>query len=174
VSVDAVRKLIVLRHAKSAWPDVADADRPLAPRGRRDAPEAGRWLREQGLLPERVVCSPARRARETWELVAAQWPSAPPVSFDARVYGADADDLVELLRDQDRRTSTVMLVGHQPALQDMVLHLAAGTRGDSMERLREKFPTSGIAVLELASEWQQLGEGTARLADFAVPRGARH
>jgi phosphohistidine phosphatase len=174
VSLGAARKLIVLRHAKSAWPDVADADRPLAPRGRRDAPEAGRWLREQGVLPEKVVCSPARRARETWELVAAQWPSTPPVGFEARVYGADADGLVELLHDQDRQTRSVLLIGHQPALQDLVLYLATDPHDGSLDRVREKFPTSGIAVLELPCEWRQLGEGRGRLVDFAVPRGARH
>jgi phosphohistidine phosphatase len=168
-----VRRLIVLRHAKSAWPDIEDVERPLAPRGRRDAPEAGRWLEERGLLPDVVVCSPARRARETWDLVAAQWPSTPPVGFEPKVYGADADGLLRVLRAQDRRADSVLLIGHQPALQELVLNLTAGASGDPVERLRQKFPTSGLAVLELTCSWGELGEGTASLVDFAIPRGAR-
>ncbi|MQS15581.1 histidine phosphatase family protein [Streptomyces kaniharaensis] len=164
---------MVLRHAKSAWPDVADVDRPLAPRGRRDAPEAGRWLGRRGLVPDVVVSSPARRARETWELVAAQLPGRPVVGFDPEVYGADADGLVRVLRGQDRRAGTVLLVGHNPAMQELVLQLAAGTGGDALGRVREKFPTCGLAVLELSCEWSELGESAASLVDFAIPRGAR-
>ncbi|MEU8927341.1 histidine phosphatase family protein [Kitasatospora sp. NPDC048545] len=96
------RTLIVLRHAKSAWPpDVPDRERPLGPRGRRDAPEAGRWLRRRGLVPDTVVCSPARRARETWELAGPE------------------------LREQGRRATTVLLVGHKPALEELILALTA-------------------------------------------------
>lgn len=169
-----VRRLAVLRHAKSAWPDdVADVDRPLAERGRRDAPEAGRWLRDRGLLPDRVVCSPARRTRETWNLVAAQWDRVPPVDFDARVYGAGTDGLVQLVRGLDPRAVTVLLIGHQPAVQELVLRLATDAAGAELDRLREKFPTSGIAVLELDGPWSGLREGAARLVDFIVPRGPR-
>ncbi|WP_230211275.1 SixA phosphatase family protein [Streptomyces kaniharaensis] len=79
------RTLIVLRHAKSAWPpDVPDWERPLGPRGRRDAPEAGRWLRRRGLVPDTVVCSPARRARETWELAGAELPGTPSAASGPR------------------------------------------------------------------------------------------
>ncbi|MFJ7280763.1 SixA phosphatase family protein [Kitasatospora sp. NPDC098663] len=165
------RRLVVLRHAKAAWPDVADAERPLAKRGLRDAPAAGRWLLEHGVLPELVVCSPARRTRQTWELVAAQWDRVPPVDFDARVYGAEGQGLVSVVRQLAPWLSTVLLVGHQPAVQDLVLHVAAREAGAGLERLREKFPTSGIAVLEVAGPWADLAAGSAHLADFAVPRG---
>ncbi|HXT88463.1 MAG TPA: histidine phosphatase family protein, partial [Trebonia sp.] len=75
---DADRRLLLLRHAKSDWPDVADHERPLAKRGRRDAPVVGRWLRTSGYLPDAVICSTAARARQTWELVSAELPSAAP------------------------------------------------------------------------------------------------
>ena len=78
---------MLLRHAKSAWPDVADHERPLARRGRKDAPVAGRWLRAAGLVPDRVVCSTAKRARQTWQLAAAELEASPAVSFDRQVYG---------------------------------------------------------------------------------------
>ncbi|MGA5821950.1 SixA phosphatase family protein [Kitasatospora sp. NPDC094028] len=169
--MDAVRTLVVLRHAKSAWPDVPDAERPLAPRGRRDAPAAGAWLSEAALLPDLVVCSPARRAAETFELACGQWRRRPPVAFDPRVYGADAAGLVEVLRDVEEAVGTLLLIGHQPALQDLVLDLSAGTRGEAVERLRRKFPTCGLAVVRIAWPWTRLGPGAGRLVDFAVPRG---
>ncbi|MGW2250729.1 SixA phosphatase family protein [Kitasatospora sp. NPDC001660] len=166
------RTLIVLRHAKSAWPaGVPDEERPLGPRGRRDAPEAGRWLRDRGLLPDAVVCSPARRARETWKLAAAELPGAPTATFDPRVYGADAGGLVRVLHERGRRASTVLLIGHNPALEDLILDLAADPGGDMLDRVREKFPTSGLAVMELVVEWDELGSSSARLTDFAIPRG---
>ncbi|MFZ0755940.1 MAG: histidine phosphatase family protein, partial [Trebonia sp.] len=85
------RRLVLLRHAKSDWPDVPDQDRPLAKRGRRDAPVAGGWLGRSGYVPDAVVCSTARRARETWELAAdglarALPVAAPPVRYEPRVY----------------------------------------------------------------------------------------
>ncbi|MEV7025158.1 histidine phosphatase family protein [Kitasatospora sp. NPDC093558] len=168
------RTLIVLRHAKSAWPPgVPDEERPLGPRGRRDAPEAGRWLHDRGLLPDAVVCSPARRARETWELASAELPQAPAATFDPRVYTADADDLIPVLREQPRHATTVLLIGHNPALEDLILDLAADTGGEALDRIREKYPTSGIAVLELPDAWPELGSSPARLVDFAIPRGTR-
>lgn len=86
-----LRRLVVLRHAKSAWPDgVADHERPLAPRGRRDAPAAGRWLREAGCVPDLVVCSTAGRTRQTWDLVSDELDATMPVTHDARLYRASA------------------------------------------------------------------------------------
>ena len=94
----SARQLVSFRHAKSAWPDVADHERPLARRGRRDAPVAGRWLLAAGLVPDRVVCSTAERARQTWQLAAAELDSPPAVSFDNRVYGTSAGELLDLAR----------------------------------------------------------------------------
>ncbi|WP_395298136.1 SixA phosphatase family protein [Kitasatospora hibisci] len=117
-------RLIVLRHAKSAWPDVRDVERPLAARGLRDAPAAGRWLLDHELVPDHAICSPARRAAETWELASAEWPEAPPVVHDPRVYEADANGLVDVLRTVSPTAGTVLLVGHQPVLAELVLALA--------------------------------------------------
>ncbi|MCU7826661.1 SixA phosphatase family protein [Kitasatospora sp. DSM 101779] len=166
------RTLVVLRHAKSAWPEgVPDARRPLGPRGLRDAPEAGRWLVDRGWVPQTVVCSPALRTRQTLELAAAAWDEAPPVVFDERVYAADGGDLVEVVRGLDPAVSTALLVGHQPGVQDLVEFLAVDSGGEAMERLRTKFPTSGLAVLALTGPWRSAAGSSARLLDFAVPRG---
>ena len=172
---NAPRQLLLLRHAKSAWPDVADHDRPLAARGRRDAPVAGRWLRAAGRVPDHVVCSTARRARETWQLAAAELDASPRVSFDQRVYGAAAGELLELARETAPRARTLLIVGHDPAMHQLALALASTRAGDAaaLERVRLKFPTAAIAVLEFTGTWQGLGPEQARLAAFVVPRELR-
>ncbi|MFF4673023.1 SixA phosphatase family protein [Streptomyces sp. NPDC001279] len=190
-------RLIVLRHAKSAWPDgVPDHERPLAGRGRRDAPAAGRRLHETGRVPGLVVCSTARRARETWDLVATELfapepdVAAPDVVYEPRVYAASASDLLRVLDEvlddvlarggRDGRGGpapgrTVLLVGHQPGVQELVLSLAGGGDEQALARARTKFPTSAFAVLALpgtrAGGGAGLTPGAAVLTDFAVPRG---
>jgi phosphohistidine phosphatase len=171
----AARRLLLLRHAKSAWPDVADHERPLARRGRRDAPVAGRWLRAAGWVPDRVVCSTARRARETWQLAAAELDASPKVSFDQRVYGAAPADLLDLARETALRARTLLIVGHDPAIQELTLVLASARAGDAdaLKRVRFKFPTAAIAVLEFTGTWQELGPEQARLTAFVIPRDLR-
>ncbi len=172
---NAGRQLVLLRHAKSAWPDVADHERPLALRGRRDAPLAGQWLQAAGYVPDRVVCSTARRARETWQRAAAQLDAAPAASFDPRVYGASAAGLLELTRETVAGTRTLLVVGHEPAMRELTLALASAqaSDADALDRVRFKFPTAAIAVLELAGTWPELGPQQARLAAFVLPRDLR-
>jgi len=166
------RRLILLRHAKSAWPDVPDHERPLAPRGQRDAPDAGRWLRKSGLIPDLVLCSTARRARETWALAEDKLRAQPEVVFEQRVYGASAAELLDLARETASRVGTLMIVGHDPAMQSLTLELADPELGEdtqALSRVRDKFPTAAIAVMAFTVGWPQLGPGEARLANFAVP-----
>jgi phosphohistidine phosphatase len=177
----AGRKLVLLRHAKSAWPDVPDHERPLAGRGRRDAPTMGRWLRAEGHVPDHVLCSTARRARETWLLVQPELLAAPPVSFEDRVYEASAASLLELAQQVPPAVKTLLIVGHDPGVPGLALTLAgsavpaAGGAGDgtvppaAIVRMRVKFPTAAIAVLELTGPWARLGPGAAWLADFVTP-----
>ena len=161
----------MLRHAKADWPDVPDELRPLAERGRADAVAAGRWLAEHGLVPDRVLCSTAVRTRQTWELAEPELGGAPELVLEPRAYRAGPDGLVELLRELPPVVRTVMLVGHRPEVQELVLALAHGQRSEALERLREKFATAGIAVLDVPGEWEQLAPGSAELADYSVPRG---
>ncbi|MEU7075526.1 histidine phosphatase family protein [Streptomyces narbonensis] len=168
------RRLVVLRHAKSAWPEgVPDRDRPLGPRGLRDAPAAGRHLAEAGVLPDLVLCSPARRARHTWDLAAAELDHPSPVRHDPRLYGADADDLLDVLHGVPDETGTLLLVGHNPGLEDLVLLLAADGVGDALDRVRTKFPTSATAVLTWHGGWSDLRPGGALLTELAIPRGPK-
>ncbi|MEU9498972.1 histidine phosphatase family protein [Streptomyces sp. NPDC048196] len=183
-------RLVVLRHAKSAWPpEVPDHERPLAKRGRRDAPAAGRRLLADGCVPDLVLCSTARRTRETWDLVAPELGGRPEVVFEPRVYGASAAELLDVLREVPEQWRTVLLIGHQPGVQDVVLSLAEAEEeeaggavegavegegdvgGEALARVRAKFPTAGVAVLALSGAWADLAPGTAALTSFAVPRG---
>jgi phosphohistidine phosphatase len=183
VEPEQTRKLVLLRHAKSAWPDdVPDHDRPLGLRGRRDAPAAGRWLRRAGLTPDHVVCSTARRARETWQLAGGELAPRPPeATFEPRVYGASADTLLGLVRLLPDSARTVVVVGHDPGLPELALALAGGAGPDNggpidymtaapLARIRAKFPTAAIAVLEVGAPWSAVTPGRARLASFVTPR----
>jgi phosphohistidine phosphatase len=170
----ASRRLILLRHAKSAWPDgVPDHDRPLAPRGRRDAPAAGRWLRKSDYMPDRVLCSTARRARETWQLAEEKLGAHPATALEEGVYGASSADLLALARQTSADVRTLLIVGHDPAMQELTLELASDRLGDAeaeaLGHVRVKYPTAAIAVLSFSGSWAELGPGQTRLAVFAVP-----
>jgi phosphohistidine phosphatase len=174
---NADRKLVLLRHAKSAWPDVPDHERPLARRGQRDAPVMGRWLRTAGHVPDRVLCSTARRARETWGLAQPALRASPPVSFEDRVYGASASELLDLIHRAPQAAKTLLIVGHDPGIPELAFMLAEGAppgRGavtrSTLDRMKAKFPTAAIAVLEFTGNWSQLGPGEARLTGFVTPR----
>ncbi|MFF1678005.1 SixA phosphatase family protein [Streptomyces sp. NPDC058256] len=170
-----LRRLVVLRHAKSAWPvGVADHERPLAPRGRRDAPAAGRALAEADCLPDLALCSTAVRARQTWELAAAQWGTPPPVRLDGRLYGADVPELLEAVREVPDQIGTLLLIGHNPGLEELVLELAGDSLDGALDDVRTKFPTSAVAILAWhGTNWQELAPGAALLTDMAVPRGKK-
>jgi phosphohistidine phosphatase len=157
------RRLVVVRHAKSAWPDdVPDVQRPLNKRGRRDAPAAGRWLRDQIGHVDAVVCSPATRTRQTWELIAAELDGAPAPAFDERVYAAAAETLFAVVRGISDDVGSALLVGHNPGVADLVAMLAD-------EELEMK--TSAIAVLGLTGPWDDAQPGGATLIAHATPRG---
>jgi phosphohistidine phosphatase len=167
---DPARRLLLLRHAKSAWPeDVADHDRPLAGRGRGDAPAIGRWLRKAGYVPDLVLCSTARRARETWQLAEEKLGSKPPTTFERRVYGAGSSELLALARETPADVRTLMIVGHEPTMSDLTLELARPEPGEALEKVQDKFPTAAIAVLTFTSGWPELAPGQARLDEFVTP-----
>ncbi|NKQ29305.1 hypothetical protein HF200_34660, partial [Streptomyces galbus] len=166
-----LRRLVVLRHAKSAWPEgVPDHERPLGPRGRRDAPAAGRALAGAGCLPDLALCSTARRARATWELASAQWGSPPPVRYDERLYAAGVPALLRVVHETPPEVETLLLVGHNPGLEDLVHALAGDALDDTLPRIRAKFPTSALAVLTRpAPTWRPLAAGSAPLHPAARP-----
>ncbi|MFE9432794.1 SixA phosphatase family protein [Streptomyces sp. NPDC006640] len=169
------RRLVLLRHAKSAYPaGVPDHERPLAPRGLRDAPAAGRALAEADWIPDLALCSTAVRARRTWELAADQWGTPPPVRVDERLYAADVPELLEAVREVPERVRTLLLIGHNPGLEELILTLAGDGFDDTLDQVRTKYPTSAVAVLVWhGAGWHELAPGTALLTDVAVPRGKK-
>jgi phosphohistidine phosphatase len=169
--VDA-RRLVLLRHAKSAWPHgVPDADRPLAGRGRRNAQAAGEWFAGEGPRPDLVLCSDAVRARQTWEIVATSLLPAPALRMEPRLYGADPDDVLDLVRAAGGDARNLVVVGHEPTMSATTLLLAGhGSDPRAVAAVSRKYPTGGIAVLRLAGPWSQLVPGGAVLEAFSVPR----
>jgi phosphohistidine phosphatase len=160
---DTTRRLMLLRHAKSAWPDVPDHDRPLAKRGKHDAPLVGRWLRDHGYLPEVVVCSDARRTRQTWKLVARELGGSPAVRLDARAYAASGLTLLYLARELPAACRSALLIGHNPGVSDLARSLVEPPEAGI------SFPTAAVAVLEFDGDWPGLAPGQARLLDYTTP-----
>lgn len=166
-------ELLLMRHAKSDWKDrdLDDFERPLAPRGRRAAPQMGRWLAAQHLVPDLILCSTARRAVETLEPLLTALASAPETSYLKSLYLAPPSRLLAVLRRQGPDCGRILLVAHNPGLQRLAVALAgqAGGAGEAAARLAEKFPTAAVARFQV-EDWPTLGEAPARLLDFVRPR----
>ena len=161
----------LLRHAKAVEARARDFERPLDPRGVRAASVMGVYLAQRGRLPELVLCSAARRTRETWEYVAAAWPEPPTAALDPELYLASAEQLLLRLRGLDDAVRRVLVIGHNPGIEDLALGLIGTGDRRSLSRMREKFPTAALATLEADLEkWSQLGSGDASLGAFLLPR----
>jgi phosphohistidine phosphatase len=162
----------LLRHAKSSWDDarLADRLRPLAPRGVRAAGAVARHLRTTAVAPDLVLCSPARRAVQTWEGVAPGVPRGTRVEFDEAIYHGDDDELLARLQHVPSKIESVLLVGHNPGLQDLAVALAGTGDAGLRERLATKFPTGALATLDVQGDWRDLVWGAATLLAYVVPR----
>jgi phosphohistidine phosphatase len=153
--------LILLRHAKSDWSGgQGDIDRPLAPRGRRQAPDAGEWLADHIGSIDLAVISSAARARATWELAAAALGRSPRTTISDAVYAASAEELLAVVRGLPEDARTVVLVGHNPGLEDLVALLT----GEDVA-----LPTSAIAVIDVDGPWDDAGPGSAVLVASGRP-----
>jgi phosphohistidine phosphatase len=165
-----VVRLWLLRHAKSSWDDeeLPDIDRPLAPRGVRSAERMARYLDERSIRPELVLCSPALRARQTLEHVLGSL-AQPDVRIEPDLYTFDAQPLFARLGSIPDAVVSAMVVGHNPAIHDLVVMLARA--GDRLPDLTEKYPTGSLAELELdAASWSAVAPGGAVLTSFVTPR----
>jgi phosphohistidine phosphatase len=163
------RRLLLIRHAKAAHAPV-DADRPLTDRGARQAAAIGAWLRRSGLVPDRVVVSPARRAAQTWETAAAPVaPDLPPI-VDARIYDNTVETLLATIRDTPEDVQTVAVVGHNPSIGSLASILDGGQGSPAARRdIESGFPTGGVAVFTVTAAFDALAPGGATLTDFVVP-----
>ncbi|HEY3559200.1 MAG TPA: histidine phosphatase family protein [Kribbella sp.] len=169
------RTLVLLRHAKAVPPEtnpnLPDLERPLADRGRADASAAGRHLVAQGIEPDLVLCSPAKRTRETWKQVADAGVTAKDVWYDKRVYNADTDALLDVIREAPAEARTVVVVGHAPGIPWLADELALDGTSPERVELTQKYPTTGLAVLHLTCHWADLAANEADLVEYVVPRG---
>jgi phosphohistidine phosphatase len=173
--METERHLILLRHAKSAYPHgVPDHDRPLAGKGRRNAQAAGRWFVAEGPRVSLALCSDATRARHTWEIVRSELSRAKldvPTRSEPRLYWAAPPELLAMVRALPAELTNVLIVGHEPTMSASTLLLAGeGSDPTALSRLSDKFPTNAVAVLRLTGPWAELSAGCAALETFAKPR----
>lgn len=166
------RRLILLRHAKSAWPDgVADRERPLAERGRKAAPVIGAYMAREKLIPDLALVSPARRAQETWKLVRDALPKKVAERGAPSVYEVSADRIVDVIRTVEPGIRTLLVVGHNPGVENAASLLVADGDADAMGRMKEKFPTAGLAVIDFDVDgWDEVAAGSGYLERFVAPR----
>ena len=165
-----MKRLYLLRHAKSSWKDtsLADHDRPLAGRGRRASKAMARHLRDRSIEPDLVLCSTARRARETLDRIAPALGTT-AIEIEPGLYGASAHELLDRLRGVADEIESVMMIGHNPAMEELAIDLARPSPAAS--ELAAKYPTGALAVLTFeAPTWRALGHGTAELVELAKPR----
>lgn len=161
------RQLIVMRHAKTEQSASSDRARDLTSRGRGDAHSAGRWLRENGCVPDLILVSPAARAVATADLLCGELTHRPEMRSVDDLYGASPDDVVALLAETDQTVGSVLVVGHNPTMAD----LAHSLQREPTHSATPHLPTAGLVVLRVSSEWADLAMGSAELAPQHVPRG---
>jgi phosphohistidine phosphatase len=166
------RTLVLVRHGKSSWDyDVDDHERPLSGRGRRDAEALGRLLSQRSLHPDLVLCSTATRTKQTWEYAKAGGASAGDIHYLRDIYHAWVPELLTMIREVPDEIHTLLILGHAPAIPDLVEHLCVRTDSPDWSQMDNKFPTSALAVINVPGPWAELGKARAELASFVVPRG---
>jgi len=168
-----MRRLMLLRHSKAerSVPGGRDRDRTLAERGRNDAPRIGAYLQHHALIPDGVIASPAARTKETWELMAQAVGQGPAATFDERLYNAGPGTILDVIKETEPEIRTLMVVGHNPGIQEVAELLIASGDLEARQRLKEGFPTTGLAIIDFAlSDWDKLHPHSGRLERFVTPR----
>lgn len=168
-----LKRLVLLRHAKSDYPlGVSDHDRPLAARGNREAPAAGAWLREHGVVPDYIVLSDAQRTRATCAWVISELGEKAPTPYmDSRIYGASSTRLCSIINETPDTVTTLLVIGHQPVLQELAMRLAsADSDEEAVYELAMDYPTLGLTVLQTEKPWSEIDGRDMQVTDFVVPR----
>ena len=165
-----MKTLMLLRHAKSDWGAAADDfARPLAKRGRAAAKKMGEWMRRHDIVPDHVISSPAARARETAQSLSELLPlDASRLFYEERLYLADVDALLDVLRDCPTMAKSVMLIGHNPGLEQLLTHLCGEDVPSSASG--KLLPTASLAQIALPDNWQGLKSGSGRLIAVTRPK----
>ncbi|MPZ40202.1 MAG: histidine phosphatase family protein [Rhizobiales bacterium] len=166
-------RLMIFRHAKAekGAPGARDRDRPLNPRGLKEAPRMGVYMARHKLVPRHALVSPSRRTRETWDGLAAALPAGIPVFFEDRLYDAAPEALVAVIKETPTSVPTLIVVGHNPGLHETARMLIAAGDVEARERLNEGLPTAGLAVIDFAGDdWDKVHPQGGRLERFVTPR----
>jgi phosphohistidine phosphatase len=169
-------RLLILRHAKSDWSGKSeDHERPLAPRGKKAAPQIGAYMRAKGYRPALVLCSTAVRAKQTLELILPSFENEPETQFDRALYLAEWRQLMAEIQSAPTMASPLLLIGHNPGLEQLASALAlqpqTAAERDRAQRMAYKFPTAALAVLDFdVPEWSEIGPGKGRLTDYMRPK----
>jgi phosphohistidine phosphatase len=164
-------RLMLLRHAKAVKAEggMRDRDRPLNGRGRSDAAEIAGYMAAHALAPERVLVSSAERTRETWARMAPAFSTAAKVDYEDDLYDAKPDDIVSVIKAKGGKAATLLVIGHNPGLEDAVSHLLA--RGGAKHLIDQGLPTAGLVAIDFAAaDWKHMAAGSGRLAEFVTPR----
>ncbi|MBT2384200.1 histidine phosphatase family protein [Streptomyces sp. ISL-11] len=170
MSAEPTRRIVLLRHAKAEWSDQDDHERPLAERGRKDAPVAGRRLAGSGIVPDLALCSTAARTRETWKLAVQELPQRPRTVYEDRLYEASLGELIAVVNETSDEVADLLLVGHNPGMHGLADALAGEAEADLLPRMnRSGFPTAAFAVLTFTGSWKSVEHGVGRLVDFWAP-----
>ncbi|HTV38390.1 MAG TPA: histidine phosphatase family protein [Xanthobacteraceae bacterium] len=167
-----MRRLMLLRHAKTERPVPGEPDRgrKLTERGRADAPVIGAYMARHGLVPALALVSPATRAKQTWDLLAACFAKPPKVVREERIYNADPERLMALIAETHDAPS-LLVVGHNPGIHELAVQLIATGDVEARERVADKLPTSGLVVIDLPfNDWSRLHVHAGRLEHFVSPR----
>ena len=164
--------LSLFRHAKSAWgnPGLGDFERPLAPRGEKAAPRMGAYMAREGLAPGVVLCSTAKRARQTLELAQAEWEPKPEIRYEDGLYHAGPGEMLRFLQALPASCSHAMIIGHNPGVYSLAATLCGDGEGDALAALGTKFPTAALAVIEFEGDWKGISPGQGYLQRFVLPR----
>ena len=167
-----MRRLMLLRHAKSdRSPGVDDHERPLNDRGRAAAPLVGEYLADHKLFPDLILCSTSRRTRQTCELLMARLPKSTRVTFEETLYLAESDAILALARALPTAAGCVLLIGHNPGMQEAAVELAGSGDADARRRLNDKFPTAALAVIDFSrDDWGAVRTRSGRLERYVTPK----
>jgi phosphohistidine phosphatase len=167
--------LSLLRHAKSSWknPTIPDHDRPLNSRGKADAPLMGKAMAKHGLVPDLVLCSTARRTRDTLDLVLPELKAEPKIVYEDGLYHGTPQEMLAILQNVPASASQVLLVGHNPELESFALDLIGSGPKQMKDRLEAKLPTAGLIVIRfLTGSWSGIEVNVGKLELFLTPREA--
>lgn len=166
-----MKQLLLMRHGKAKRGEIIDFERPLMKRGKRDVSRVGIWLRRKTIIPDLVLCSPSQRTFETWNVLQRQLSSVAEPRLLKSLYGAGSEELLSCIRAVSAEVHTLMVIGHNPGLQELVYRLAGpGSTLRVAKAIAAKFPTAAVAIFEAEIHaWRELGESTARIVRIVHP-----